>query len=640
MPETEVSLLLVDDDPSAVQAMSRMLADYKNQRFATSGADALRLARECPPDLILLDAEMPGMNGLQVCDALRADPVLARIPVIFATSHDSAAVEVAALQRGAVDFIAKPIVETQLRARVRARLRTSQALGEPGHPAQLDELQAPSRRPSRLLIVDDQASAIRVLSRTLSNLGEIHFASSGEEALRIAPLLLPDLILLDAHMPGVDGFAVCTALKQLAAFSAVPIVFVTRYSDPESEMRALDLGAAEFIAKPYTPAVLRARVRNLLDLKHRTDAELRALGERWQRVGDARVAAIVEAAADAFITIDTQQRVVLANAAACRMFGVQADEVIGHPVRRVLGSLLDDIGSFGTAPCRLSLPLGSDRTMTVEMSISNSDEGDRLLTTVVLRDVGDRERLDRETHARLQAEAGAQMKARMLAYLAHEIGNPLNGIIGFGQLMAADTEYALHPVQGQRLAHLMSSARHLQALMRDTLDLGRFESGNLAFDIRATDVSSPLAAAQEAVQSLASERHVAVRLDVPADLTVWADASRLKQVMLNLLTNAIKYNRVGGRVEVQASSRGAAVAIAVRDTGLGMNAEQRQHLFEPFNRLGRQTSNTPGAGLGLVITRQFVEAMGGSLEVESAPGSGSCFTVLLPSAHLPRPDRR
>ena len=119
----EVRLLLVDDDPSAIQVMSRMLAQFRDQRFATSGEVALRLARESTPDLILMDIEMPGMTGLDVFEELKADPALARVPVIFATSHDSTALQVVALRKGAADFVTKPLVATQLTARVRAHLR-------------------------------------------------------------------------------------------------------------------------------------------------------------------------------------------------------------------------------------------------------------------------------------------------------------------------------------------------------------------------------------------------------------------------------------------------------------------------------------------------------------------------------------
>src|SRR4249920_1339468 len=113
MAPREVQLLLVDDDPSAIQVMGRMLSQYPNQRFATSGEAALRLARETTPDLIVLDVDMPGMTGFDVCEALKADPVLSGVPVIFVTSHEAPALEVAALQNGAADFVTKPLVAAQ-----------------------------------------------------------------------------------------------------------------------------------------------------------------------------------------------------------------------------------------------------------------------------------------------------------------------------------------------------------------------------------------------------------------------------------------------------------------------------------------------------------------------------------------------
>ena len=136
-----------------------------------------------------------------------------------------------------------------------------------------------SPRPPRLLIVDDDLGAIEVLVRTLAPIGECHFATTGEEAMLLAARLRPDAILLDGQMPGVDGFAVCAKLKAWPAFESVPIVFVTGFADPANEKRALDLGAADFIAKPYTPELLRARVRNLLgwvQAARQADAELQA----------------------------------------------------------------------------------------------------------------------------------------------------------------------------------------------------------------------------------------------------------------------------------------------------------------------------------------------------------------------------
>ena len=281
MSTPEAQLLLIDDDASAIRVISRMLAQFPNQRFATSGQEALRLARELVPDLILLDAEMPGMRGLDVCQALKADPALARVPVIFVTSHCAPLLEVAALDMGAVDFVSKPLIASQLIARGRAQLQHSQLVDRRASerraramPAAMAGAQLP-----RLLIVDDDVAAIRILRRALAPLGEIHFATGGEEALRLARGLGPDLILLDGKMPGIDGYAVCETLKSELAFQHIPIVFVTQFCDPRIERRAFDLGAADFIAKPYAPAVVHARVRNLLEVKQRTDAQLQGLGD-------------------------------------------------------------------------------------------------------------------------------------------------------------------------------------------------------------------------------------------------------------------------------------------------------------------------------------------------------------------------
>ncbi len=638
MPTRDARLLLVDDDPTAIRVMSRMLAQYPDQRFATSGADALRLARELTPDLILLDADMPGMSGLEVCSALKAEPRLARVPVIFATRHDSPDIEVAALERGAADFVSKPLVAAQLCARVRAQLRAAALVEdsrrEPGPPGvQVGEahLNVP-----RLLIVDDDVSAIRVLRHTLAAMGDFHFATSGDDALQRAEALQPDLVLLDLHMPGSDGFAICAALKAKLAFRHVPIVFVTRFSDPANETHALELGAADFIAKPYTPAVLQARVRNLLELKRRTDAELRAIGEHWQRVSDARIAEIVSAASDAIVCHDAEGKLVLINAAACRMFGIEHADLIGKPAQSLLGNTrlpLAREGASQASPLRIVLSRHDGSAFVTEGVVSVLGEGSGRLTTLVLRDIVDRERLEAAARARAEAEVASRTKTLMLSYIAHEMGNPLNGLLGFSHLMATDRQHPLPPQQAHRLSQITRSGHRLQTLMRDLIDLGRIETGNLQVNLQPVDAGEVAQSAILAVEAQAAQSRVALQWQpAPGPAPALADGERLHQCLVNLLSNGIKYNRPGGRVEMSLDLEAdpARVILAVRDDGVGMDALQRQHLFEPFNRLGRDSGTTPGSGLGLTITQRLVTAMHGQLTVESEPGIGSCFTISLP----------
>ena len=636
MSSREVQLLLVDDDLSAIQVMSRMLAQYPDQRFATSGEAALRLAAEAAPDLILLDVDMPGMTGFEVCEGLKADPALAHIPVIFVTSHDeSTPLQVAAWQKGAADFVTKPLVASQLIARVDAQLRAKQLIEDLKRDSLSLDVPTPQLRGQTpcLLIVDDDVASILILRHTLAGMGKLHFAKNGEEALQFARQLLPDLILLDAHMPDIDGFDVCRSLKAEAAFKYVPIVFVTRFSDLRHEMRALDLGAADFIAKPYTPAVLQARVRNLLDLKQRTDAELLAVRDHWREVGDARVADIVGAASDAIVTYNAEGKLVLINAAACRMFGVGYEQVIGSPVRALLGDGLPVAGVGSSDPTLSSIVRADGARLSVELSVSSVGKGANCLTTVMLRDNSDRERLEAESRSRIEAETASRTKTMMMSYIAHEMGNPLNGVLGFAYIMGDDTEHPLGPVQAKRLERVVASGRRLQSLMRDVMDLGRFEAGKLAIHLCPVDAARCASDAVAAVAAQAERAGVALSLlPMPGSCWVRADADRLHQCLLNLLTNAIKYNRSGGWARIELKGDAQELAIAVSDNGMGMNASQCEHLFEPFNRLGREGDVALGAGLGLVITRQLVEAMHGQLRVASEPGLGSCFSIALPGA--------
>jgi signal transduction histidine kinase len=220
----------------------------------------------------------------------------------------------------------------------------------------------------------------------------------------------------------------------------------------------------------------------------------------------------------------------------------------------------------------------------------------------------------------------------MLSYLAHEIGNPLNAIVGFTQLMQADAANPLPPPQAQRLQHVADAGAHLRALMRDVLDLQRLESGRFDVQLRALD---PVDVSRRAVDAIAAEAatagvQVSMRI-APGVPALRADETRLHQCLLNLLGNAVKYNRAGGRVEIDVSPAGAEVALAVRDDGPGLSRDEQSHLFEPFNRLGRG-GGTAGAGIGLVLTRLLAGAMDGRVTVESEPGRGSCFTLWLPAA--------
>lgn len=635
MKSSAPTLLLVDDDASSLRVLSRMLSAYPDQRLATSGEQALQLAQGCQPDLMLIDMQMPGMSGVQLCAQLKGDPQLARVPVLFVTSDDTEETRLEALQLGAAGYLTKPVQAEQLQARVAAMLRDCALLEEAKTAAAASGDDSPPplhSGPSRLLVVDDDAGALELLRHTLRGIGEVRAVQNGETALALLDSWQPDLVLVDARMQGMDGFELCRRVRADHRLRHVPVMFVTRLADVHYEAQALEVGAAEFITKPYSPAILKARVRNLLELKHRTDLELAAAASQGQRLTADRLRAVIDGASDAIITVNASGQVALMNAAAGRLLGLDHRTAPGLAATELLGARLPDVDL--TAPSmarRAVLVRAGQDPLPTEVSISMVGDDALRLTTLMIRDLSDRERLQAESQARAAAEAANRTKALMMSYVAHEIGNPLNCILGFAQLLAHDSVNLLTPVQAHRLKMIEAGCTQLSSLMQDLRDLGHFELGRLSVNCEPLDAVVTTLSALQTTSALAQQADVVLRhtIEADTDTQTLADENRLRQCLINLISNAVKYNKPDGHVDITLRNRAGLLEIAVVDTGMGMDDEQIAQLYEPFNRLGRQASGIVGSGLGLYVTRQLIEAMGGQLTVTSQAGVGSRFTILL-----------
>jgi PAS domain S-box-containing protein len=237
---------------------------------------------------------------------------------------------------------------------------------------------------------------------------------------------------------------------------------------------------------------------------------------------------------------------------------------------------------------------------------------------------------------RLLAERESRAKSRFLARMSHELRTPLHAVIGFAQLLLTDSSLRLSGEPREQLQHVLAAGEHLLALVNDVLDLSSLDTGEIKLDPQALDLRALCEAAVPMVAPLAREHDVQLTCG-DLDVTVWADPTRLRQVLLNLLTNAIKYNRRGGSVQVEAQPLGQEVVLRVRDSGRGMAADQLAQVFEPFNRLGLETKGIEGTGIGLAIVKANVERMGGSVQVQSTPGLGSVFEVRLPRPAIELP---
>jgi len=250
----------------------------------------------------------------------------------------------------------------------------------------------------------------------------------------------------------------------------------------------------------------------------------------------------------------------------------------------------------------------------------------------IAMDIGDRKRAEAAlVAARDLAERASRAKSEFLSRMSHELRTPMNAVLGFGQLLEMDRS-----LESRHLGHvreILRAGRHLLALIDEVLDLARVEAGRIELSPVAVPLAAQIDDCLALVGPLAQTRSIALATHVPLEVQVLADPTRLRQVLINLLSNAIKYNRDGGSVRVEAAPvAGIGWRVAVVDTGPGIAPELQGQLFEPFNRLGAQHGHVQGVGIGLVITRRLVEAMGGRIGLDSMPGAGCRFWFELPSA--------
>jgi signal transduction histidine kinase/CheY-like chemotaxis protein len=241
------------------------------------------------------------------------------------------------------------------------------------------------------------------------------------------------------------------------------------------------------------------------------------------------------------------------------------------------------------------------------------------------------------TDARAVAESANQAKSEFLSNMSHELRSPLNAILGFAQLLASD-DTPQSDTQKESTSQILHAGWYLLDLINEILDLALIESGKLLLSLEPMSLDEVMLDCQTMIEPQAQKYQVKMDFRTPPSPGfVRADCTRVKQVLLNLLTNAIKYNRTGGTVVVDCTLRSPdRIRISVRDTGAGLAPDKLAQLFQPFNRLGQQAGGEEGTGIGLVMTKRLVELMGGVIGVESTVDVGSAFWVDLVRA--PRPD--
>src|SRR6266849_512335 len=350
------------------------------------------------------------------------------------------------------------------------------------------------------------------------------------------------------------------------------------------------------------------------------------------------------------VVADTNGKFLLFNAAAERFVGIGATDASPDKWSQQYGSFLPDgVTLFPPNELPLVRAMHGDSLDAVELFIRNVNvpEG-RLLSiagrplrgedgalkggVVVLHDITLQKRAQEALlQAKEEAERTSKFKDQFLSTMSHELRTPLNAVLGFSDLLADPRYGPLNEKQRRYIDHIHTGGKHLLSLISDILDLSKIEAGRMELAMESITVDAAFAEVLSVIQPLADKKSHVLSKSVEAGLAVRADATRFKQVLMNLLGNAIKFTPQGGRIELAAHLDGGSMRIEVRDNGPGIPPEEERRIFEAFYRLRESGKKTEGTGLGLAITQRLVELHGSELSLKSQVGQGSCFYFSLPA---------
>ena len=375
----------------------------------------------------------------------------------------------------------------------------------------------------------------------------------------------------------------------------------------------------------------------------------------YQRLRDQQfyTRSLIESNIDALMTTDPRGIISDVNQQMEALTGCTRDELIGAPFKnyftdpeRAEAAITRVLREGKVTNYELTASARDGKETVVSYNATTLYDRDRKLQGVfaAARDVTDRKQFEyrlQESNIELEnAKAAAEKanlaKSEFLSSMSHELRTPLNAVLGFAQLMESEVPPPT-PTQTLSIDQILRAGWYLLRLINEILDLSMIESGRLTMSQEAMSLSEVLQDCQAMIEPEAKNRGITMcflELDLP--FYVYADRTRVKQVIINLLSNAIKYNRSGGNVVVQCVAVGEnRVRVNVKDTGLGLSQDQLAQLFQPFNRLGKENTTQEGTGIGLVVTKQLVELMGGAIGVESIVDVGSVFWVELGACKVP-----
>jgi PAS domain S-box-containing protein len=639
LAEIRPSALVVDDDPATGDQFARELhAAGIDAIVVHNGKHALEVLRYETVHVVILDRHMPGLDGLEVIERLRAEPSTVHLPVILVTSDTDLTDRVYGLEHGADDYITKPVELDELVARARAQLRRR---------SPDDGIREFVESANDAFVSWDAFGTITEWTAQAESL----FGWSRREALgesfgkmvlaprhRIVHALRMERFLRDGERPLLGKWFELTGLHR--------------------DQREIPIEMTVWIVSHEEHHTFNAFVR---DLAKRSEIE-DALRDR------ARLQTIVNGVNDVILLTDLLGVIEYTSAAARSVLGYEPDELYGHMLDEFVHA--EDQGAF-TRSFDRAIETGSeivkaqrirardDRYVWMETTtavVRDSVSGEVTGLEIVSRDItshrladaarkratGDLTRMIKDLRAAVGREhetveelrALTRNKSELVATVSHELRTPLTSITAYAELLADPSVGPLSDRQRSMLEVVDRNTNRLLSMIENLLTIGGIEAGAFDVELRPLELLPIVRTAAEATLAGARSQDISLTFDLAADTgLVLGDAPQLDRVLLNLLSNALKFNVEGGSVAVSSRRLDSAVEVIVADTGIGIPPDEQNKLFAPFFRSTIAAERSvPGSGLGLAIVKNIIDRHGGDIAIQSNPGDGTTVRFTLPAA--------
>ena len=658
MTDQHALILVVDDNPTNIKVIFDVLeeADFR-VLVAKSGKSALEKLQVVSPDLILLDVMMPGLDGFAVCQQLKADPKTAAIPVIFMTALTATTDKVKGIDLGAVDYITKPFQQEEVLARIRLHLKlrqVTQTLDIQNHQLQQLTQELEQRVQERTTALRESEECLRQLTENITSV----------------------FWLTNLEMTTI--LYVSSACEQIWGYSRESI-----YRSPDLWLQAIHPED-----RPQVLAALNQKVHGTYDQEYRiirNDGTVRWVRDRAFPIREQsghvyRIAGIVDDITDkrqieetlrlqeraiassknGIVITDSRQPhypISFVNQAFERMTGYPAVEIIGQNCRFLQGP---DREQPGLTVLRHALKEQQSCTVILrnyrkdgslfwnELSIAPIYDAQGNLTHYIGIQTDITERKQAEVNLQQTNEElmrATRLKDEFLATMSHELRTPLNAVLGMTEGLQEEIFGTLNNEQRKALQTIERSGTHLLELINDILDVAKIESGQIELTLTPTTVTALCQSSMTFIKQQALKKRIQIEMNLAHNLPdVVVDERRIRQVLINLLNNAVKFTPEGGHITLEVNDLRLpanpddvnslpqnVLRITVIDTGIGIAPTHLSKLFQPFFQIDSTLNRKyEGTGLGLALVKRIVELHSGRVSVTSEVGNGSRFMVDIP----------